>query len=105
MKTAKYSSSLRIIIDVIIENIYKFCKENPPLERNGFYDLISGKALEYQGWRLPCGENEFKEKKELRLGKHIEIKNIKNNEILKIKNISKFCRDNNINFSGKYNGW
>lgn len=87
--------------EVVIENIYKFCLENN-LPRTGFYNLINKKALEAYGWRLPYNEKEFKEMKELRMGKFIKIKNINTNEIFEIKNISKFCRNNNIHL-GNFN--
>jgi hypothetical protein len=85
--------------EVIIENLYRFCQKNPNLERGGFYDLINNKSLEYHGWRLPYQEKEFKELKQKRYGRFLKLKNIITGEIFEIKNVSKFCRDNNIDIN------
>lgn len=81
--------------EIIINNIYRFCMENN-LDRGGMYKLIRGKSLVYKGYRLPCNENEFKEKQSKRLGKIIKIVS-PNKEIIEIKNISDFCRKNKLN--------
>ena len=83
---------------VVIENIYDYCKKHS-LNRGRFYDLICGKSLIYKGWTLPISNSELKEKQELRLGKEIKIKNIITNKEVILQNVSKFCRDNNLNLN------
>lgn len=81
--------------EVVIENIYKFCKENN-FERKAFYQLIRGKSLTYKGYRLPMSEEELKQKKDEKLGKFIELIDPSGN-IIQVKNISAFCRSKNFN--------
>jgi predicted transcriptional regulator len=82
-----------------IENIYDFCKKNS-LEKGGFYKIINGKSLSYKGWRLPLSEKEFKKKQELKLGKKTKV--LFNDKIIEIKNVSAFCRNNNLNLNNFY---
>jgi len=82
-----------------IENIYEFCKKNN-LERGRFYEIINGKSLNYKGWRLPLSNEELKKQQELKLGKKIKV--LFNDKIIEIKNISAFCRDNNLNLNNFY---
>lgn len=82
-----------------IENIYEFCKKNN-LERGAFYKIINGKSLNYKGWRLPLSEEEFRKQKELKLGKKTKV--VFNNKIIEIKNISAFCRENDLNKNNFY---
>lgn len=81
--------------EIIIENIYQFCKENC-FDRKAFYQLLKGKILTYKGYRLPMTEDELKEKKDKRRGKLIELIDPSGN-IIQIKNISAFCRSKNFN--------
>ena len=60
------------------------------------YKLIHGKSLEYKGYRLVCSEQEFKQKKSSRLGKFVKVVSPMG-DVVEIKNISEFCRNNNIN--------
>lgn len=83
----------------IIESIYDFCNKNN-LERGGFYNIINGKSLSYKGWRLPLSNEEFKKRQELKLGKKTKV--LFNNKIIEIKNISAFCRDNDLNLNNFY---
>lgn len=83
----------------IIENVYEFCKKNN-LERGRFYEIINGKSLVYKGWKLPLSSEEFKKNKELKLGKKTKV--LFDNKIIEIKNISAFCRDNNLNLNNFY---
>ncbi|MFM9826088.1 GIY-YIG nuclease family protein [Flavobacterium sp.] len=87
---------------VIINSIYKYCKENPPLDRKGFYDLINGKTAEYRGWKLPLEKRIEKKRKIENLGKRIQVLDIKNEKILEIKNISEFCRNNKLDLNNFY---
>lgn len=81
--------------EVVIENIYQFCKENG-FDRKGFYQLVSGKLLTYKGYRLPMTDDELKHAKEKRLGKAIELIDPAGN-IIQVKNVSAFCRSKNFN--------
>lgn len=83
----------------MIENIYDFCKKNN-LERGAFYNIINGKSLSYKGWRLPLSEEEFKKKQELKLGKKTKV--LFNDEVIEIKNVSAFCRNNDLNLNNFY---
>jgi hypothetical protein len=83
----------------IIESIYDFCNKNN-LERGGFYNIINGKSLSYKGWRLPLSNEEFKKRQELKLGKKTKV--LFNNKIIEIKNISAFCRNNDLNLNNFY---
>ena len=81
------------IID--IPNIYRFCKENG-FDRQSFYPLINGEAMEAcGGWRLPGDEKEFNKKKSLRMGRYIKLIS-PTGELIEIKNISQFCRENGL---------
>jgi hypothetical protein len=82
-----------------IENIYDFCKKNN-LERGAFYNIINGKSLSYKGWRLPLSKEEFKKKQELKLGKKTKV--LFNDEVIEIKNVSAFCRNNDLNLNNFY---
>lgn len=84
--------------EVIVDNIYKFAMEIG-LPRHVFYDLIKGKSLEAYGWRLPCEKEEFNKKRIERRGKSQKLRNIKTNEVFTVKNISEFCRKNNLNIN------
>lgn len=99
--------------NVFIDNIYKFCKENN-LDRGAFYKLIKKKHLSYKGWTVAMNPKEFQELKNNRRGIEVELID-PNGNIVKIKNISAFCREKLFNrnsiqalISGrtkKYNGY
>lgn len=86
---------------ITVNNIYRFCKENK-LERGQFYGLIKGEVIETCGWRLPCSKKELIQKKEKRLGKVFRFKRESDGEIVEIKNLRAFCRDNKIVLSSMY---
>lgn len=80
---------------IVIRNIYEFCKENS-FNRSSFYKLIKGQSLEAYGYKLPIPDKEFKEKKELKLGKKVELITPEG-IIIQVKNISAFCRKMDFN--------
>jgi hypothetical protein len=98
---------------VEVDNIYRFSKENG-LERGGFYKLLNGKALSFSGWTLFAEASELQKIKDDRRGKEVELI-CPDGNIVKIKNISAFCRKKSLNrnsiqalISGKtkkYNGY
>jgi hypothetical protein len=66
------------------------------LDKGSVYDLVDGKALEVCGWRTVKDTSVLKTQKEKRLGRLIKLISPQN-EVFEIKNISAFCRDNNLN--------
>lgn len=86
---------------IIVESIYEFCKINN-YSRNSFYKLIKGISLEAYGFSLAqLSKEELRSLKHNRLGKEIVLISPENEEV-RIKNISEFCRKNKINKSGIY---
>lgn len=95
------------------KNVSKFCRENN-LNRAEIFKVFSGRAKSHKGWSLPetkkIGHESSAEKK----SKQFTLRS-PTGEIVKGKNISKFCRENNLNqgticslFSGKvksHKGW
>lgn len=83
---------------IVIDNIYQFCKKMN-YSRSSFYSLINGEALEAYGWMLPKNKDSYSDIKQSALGMEAKIRNLKTGEILKIKNVSRFCREKNINLN------
>lgn len=87
---------------ITIESVYSFCLKNG-LERSSFYNLINGKTLSVHGWRLPCSEKEFQEKKDNRIGKTFKLKINQTGKIIEIKNLRAFARENKLILQRLYN--
>jgi hypothetical protein len=87
---------------VNVTSVYKFCKDEG-LNRASIYDLIKGKAIQVKGWSLTPDQHKIKEENSKRLGKTINLISPQG-EKLKIKNISKFCRENGF-ILGRFYFW
>lgn len=99
-KSTKYEMELIAPNGEIIKvnNIYKFCQDYN-FSRTAFYKLIKKEAFSAYGYRLNLNEQEQKElnKKQKEKGlKSTQIKKISTLEIIEVKNVSNFCRENNI---------
>lgn len=78
----------------VVYSIYAFAKERG-IDRQRFYDLIKGKAVTCQGWRLSNTEDP-KEELYKRIGKEIDLYNWITNECIHVKNLSLFCRERKL---------
>jgi group I intron endonuclease len=105
-KSTKYKIELINPEGKIIEvkNIYKFCKDNN-FNKSSFYQLIKKESFSAYGYKLKLNDKERgeleKRQKEKGL-ESIQVKKISTLGIINIKNVSNFCRENNIHLNNFY---
>ena len=85
--------------DVIIDNIYQFCKERG-LNRSEFYSLVKKEAFEAHGWRL--WENKDKNLIRKIEKTNLTILKISSGEEYEINNVRNFCAEKDINLNNFY---
>jgi hypothetical protein len=84
-----------------IEKINPFCKKNN-LDKGGFYSLINHETLSYKGWILAENRDDFEKINNERHGRIHLLRLTSNNEVIKIKNIRNFCKQNKLNLNKMY---
>lgn len=79
-------------------NINKFCRDNK-LTRATILLVLQGKLKPHKGWKLPETIKVGHESKAETISKEFILKS-PTGKVIKGKNIRKFCRDNNLHYSG-----
>lgn len=79
---------------VTIDSVYAFAQTND-ISRGDIYNLIHGRSVRRQGWRLPT-TTDPKQARLDRLGKQVTIKNLKDGSMITIRNASDFCRQRGL---------
>ena len=83
------------------KNIKKFCEENK-LPYSNINNLLLGKGKSCKGWKLPNTKLVGKQSYALTISREYEIMS-PNGEIIKGKNVSKFCRKYDLSISAIIN--